>query len=123
VTTVLLIEDDDDLRLLVRLVLRPHADLELVAEAPSAEEAMALPLDLGPDVIVLDQHLGGGRFGLDAAPDLKARWPGTRIILYSAVDLTPLADRSAAVDRFVRKDDLGILVAALQELGRQPVAV
>jgi DNA-binding NarL/FixJ family response regulator len=123
VTTVLLIEDDDDVRLLVRLLLRPHADLELVAEAPRTEDAMDLALGPGPDVVILDHHLAGGRFGLEAAPDLKARWPAARIVLFSAVDLQERAAASPAIDGYVRKDDLHSLVPCVQRLAPEPVAI
>ena len=116
-TTLLLIEDDADMRLLVRLTLRPAHDIEIVAEAACTEDALDLAVDLDPDVIVLDHHLAGARAGIDAVPDLKARWSRSRILLFSGIDLSREADRSPDIDGFVGKDELRSLLAALQKLG------
>jgi DNA-binding NarL/FixJ family response regulator len=117
---VLLIEDDADMRLLVRILLQPSADVDVVAEAACSEDALELDADeVDPDVIVLDHHLAGGMAGIDAAPRLRARWPEARIVLFSGVDLHREAARCPALDGFVRKDELAGLAATLVGFSRR----
>jgi DNA-binding NarL/FixJ family response regulator len=117
---VLLIEDDADMRLLVRIVLQPSVDVALVAEAARAEDALELDgQEVDPDVIVLDHHLAGGMDGIDAAPQLRDRWPEAAIVLFSGVDLHREAARCPSIDGFVRKDELASLAATLVGFGRR----
>ena len=67
---------------LVRAV-RERPDLELVGEAATGREAIALIRELRPDVAVLDMKLPDldGRQVLGAA---KTDWPATRVVFVSA---------------------------------------
>ena len=59
----------------------PHcADIDLLGEAPSAREALALVGRTRPDLVLLDISLPGGS-GLDIIRDLRRLSPHTRILL------------------------------------------
>ncbi|TVQ58136.1 MAG: response regulator [Rhodobacteraceae bacterium] len=87
----MLVEDDAAVRAATAALLdRWGVD---VLEAGTAEEALALAeqLGMGPDVILIDYHLGAGSTGLDALGRLRAAFgPGIPAILITA-------DRSRAV--------------------------
>jgi two-component system, NarL family, nitrate/nitrite response regulator NarL len=55
-------------------------DVTVVAEASTAEEAMALALETRPDVLLLDIDLPGAS-GLDLLADLAPRLPETKIVM------------------------------------------
>ena len=81
---VLVVDDMDDMRALVRLVVRTANEGIVVAgEAANGSEAIELADTLDPAVIVLDE-LMPGLGGLETARRILARRPGQRIILFSA---------------------------------------
>lgn len=58
-------------------------DLELVAEAGSASDAVAAVLAHRPDVALLDLHLGG-QSGIDACTAIKMSSPQTKVLFLTA---------------------------------------
>jgi NarL family two-component system response regulator LiaR len=87
-TTVLVADDEDDMRMLVRLILDlSDAGLTIVGEAADGAEAVKLWRDLDgastPDVIVLDNRMPV-LTGLEAAAEILGERPSQRIVLYSA---------------------------------------
>ena len=84
--TVLVADDEPDLRLLVRLVLE-GAGIAVVAEAEDGDEALALVADLAPppvpSVMILDNRMPGSS-GLAVAEQVLAAMPEQAIILFSA---------------------------------------
>lgn len=88
--SLLVVDDDDDYRLLVRLAVAAHPRLEVVGEAATTEQAMALVDQLRPDVVLLDLTLRDpdGRPPLSA---LAAVSPQTGFISTSAYGGDPAA--------------------------------
>ena len=120
---LVLVEDEADVRLLVRALLAPDPRLEIVGEAASAEEAIELAQTIEPGLIILDHMLDGPLTGLEAAPELKAAAPNSKILLYSALDLRREARAEPAVDAYLSKDQpVRLLSTAQQLLGLSPAA-
>ena len=81
---VLVVDDMDDMRALVRLVVRTaNEGLVVAGEAANGSEAIDLVDTLDPAVIVLDE-LMPGLGGLETARRILADRPHQRIILFSA---------------------------------------
>lgn len=81
--TILIVEDQDDLRLLVRLSLK---SLGRVVLASSAAQGLELVRAEKPDLVTLDVWLGKGDSGLDVCRAIKSD-PETRhvkVLLLSA---------------------------------------
>lgn len=81
--TILVVDDQDELRLLISLTLQ---SLGRIVEASSAQQAREKVLTERPDLMVLDIWLGEGESGLDVCAALK-RDPATaatRVVLLSA---------------------------------------
>ena len=81
--TILIVEDQDDLRLLVRLSLK---SLGRIVLASSAAEGLEKLHAEKPDLVTLDVWLGKGDSGLDVCRAIKAD-PATRhvkVVLLSA---------------------------------------
>ena len=118
---LVVVEDDPDMRVLLRALLEREPRLELVGEAATAEEAIELAAALLPDVILLDHFLAGDVHGLDVAPQLKRVAPQARILLLSSHDLRIEAQREPAVDAFLRKERLDQLLPTVRRLAGLPV--
>ncbi|MGQ0743123.1 MAG: ATP-binding protein [Acidimicrobiales bacterium] len=85
VGTVLVVDEDADYRLLVRLSLAGHATLHVVGEAANLCGALALAARLQPRVILADLGVGTGSAG-EAAAELARAAPGAAIVAISAGD-------------------------------------
>lgn len=81
---VLVVDDMDDMRALVRLIVRTaNEGLVVAGEAANGSEAIDLVGALDPAVIILDE-LMPGLGGLETARRILASRPHQRIILFSA---------------------------------------
>lgn len=81
--TILVVDDQDELRLLISLSL---GTLGRIVEAASAQQARERVAAERPDLMVLDIWLGEGESGLDVCAALKRNpaTAATRIVLLSA---------------------------------------
>jgi CheY-like chemotaxis protein len=94
---VLLVDDDKDMRALIRQVLRlADHGLAIAGEATDAVTALEQWTALQPDVIVMDQRMPG-RTGLELADVILGRSPKQPIILFSAHLDVALIDRANAI--------------------------
>ena len=101
----MLVDDHALVRSAVRQALTA-ADIEVVAEAASAEEALLQAPTLQPDVLLLDINLPGTD-GLQLLRELSPRLPRTRIVM-----LTVSSDRRDLVEA-VRSGAAGYLTKDL----------
>jgi DNA-binding response OmpR family regulator len=115
--TILICEDDEDLRQLIRVVLGGRYRF---VEAHDGPQALELALRLRPDLIILDLMLPGTS-GLDVLTQLREQLPDaeTRVIVMSAWGHADQAALSAGADRFVPKpfepDELTAIVSEVLE--------
>jgi len=79
---VILIDDHAVVREGYRRLLERTADISVVAEASSGEEAYRLFCDLRPDVVVMDVNLTG-MSGIEATRRIIAREPQARVLVFS----------------------------------------
>jgi two-component system, NarL family, response regulator DevR len=79
---VMLVDDHPMVRSAIRQALDAPG-VEVVAEASSAEEAIALAPSVRPDVLLLDIDLPG-LSGIEAVRELAPRLPDTRIVMLTA---------------------------------------
>lgn len=86
---VMLVDDHQVVRRGLRTLIETADDLEVVAEAASASEAIQQAERSRPDVVVMDVRLPDGS-GIEAAREIRARRQATRILI-----LTSFADESA----------------------------
>jgi DNA-binding NarL/FixJ family response regulator len=120
---LVIVEDEEDMRVLIRVLLTRDPRLEIMGEAASAEQAIDLARSFGPGVIVLDHLIDGPVTGLEAAPALKEAAPNAKIVLFSAYDLAVEARRSPAVDAYLAKDEPEkLLPLVLRLLDLDPLA-
>jgi two-component system chemotaxis response regulator CheY len=84
VRRALIVDDEDDMRALLRVVLADGSgSIEIIGEAASGTEALSKWRETRPDVVVLDQRMPG-LTGLEVAEQILAEAPGQVIVLFSA---------------------------------------
>lgn len=81
-TTILIVEDDNDLRPVLAQYLRTEG--YAIHEAAGGEQALQLWRQERPHLILLDWMLGGGLSGLDVARTIRAAGGDTPIIMLTA---------------------------------------
>ena len=79
---VLLCDDFEGTRALIRAILEEHADIQVVGEAGEACGCIERAAELEPDVIVLDIDMPG-MSGLEAIPLLLEKAATSRILVCS----------------------------------------
>lgn len=81
---VLLADDHGVLRAGVGALLESQGDFVVVAEAASADEAIARARTSHPDIAVIDVHMPGG--GIEATRRLKREFPHLAVLILSQYD-------------------------------------
>lgn len=118
---VLLVDDEPDMRMLVRLTLERTEGIEVVAEVDSGAEAIDRLAEVPVDVVLLDYMMPGGLNGLETAEQVRASPPPfgvPRIVLFTAWATEELAEKAATIgiDRFLSKDDFSKVAATVREV-------
>ena len=121
-TTMLIVDDELDMRMLVRLVIEmANNGLTIVGEAADGTEALRVWRDLDgppvPDVVILDNRMPG-LTGMEVAQHILAERPGQLIVLYSAFldDQVRAQAKDIGIATCVSKEDLDLLPVVIQEL-------
>jgi DNA-binding NarL/FixJ family response regulator len=118
---VLLVDDEEDIRLVMRVGLNlANEDLVVVGEAADGESALALADELDPTIVVLDQRMPG-LSGLETAVALLQRRPGQRMMLCSAFlnDALRAEALDAGFGRCITKDEITQLPEMLRAMARE----
>jgi len=92
VTRIMLVDDHEVVRNGLRAMLEAHDDLEVVAEAGTAADAVLRARSYKPDVVVMDVRLPD-RSGVEACRDIRAENPGIHVLM-----LTSFSDDQALFD-------------------------
>lgn len=80
---VLIVDDNADVRLLLRIGIELRPGMEIVGEAEHGLEALELAGSTQPDIVILDREMPIAD-GLTVLPALRERCPGALIVLYTA---------------------------------------
>lgn len=94
--TVLLADDHMVVRSGLKALLGTQPGIEVVAEAASGEEALALVEQHGPAVVMMDLAMGAGMDGIEAIKQMRQRNSRQAILVFTTYDSD--ADIVRAVD-------------------------
>jgi len=109
VTTVLVVDDHQAVRLGIQMLLDDEPGIEVVAATGSFGEGLAAARRLAPDVVVVDYHLPG-RDGLTLTHQLVTMATPPRVLVFSAYadQRLELAALLAGADGVLGKNSLGL---------------
>lgn len=116
---VVLVDDIDDVRRVVRTALRLRGGFEVVGEASDGVAGVRLAGEAQPDLVVLDLGLPD-LAGRDVLTGIRGASPGSKIVIFSGEEPTDPGSIAEQVEGFVRKDrEMSHLVDVLESVGKQ----
>lgn len=115
---ILIADDHDGTRGILKVVLQQHAGWEVCGEARTGEEALKKCIELKPDVIVKDWVMPG-MDSTELARQISALSPNTAIVIFSFYDMPELreAAKAAGVHRVATKN-IASLIPAIEDVLR-----
>lgn len=117
---ILLVDDHPSLRMGLRIVLEQAPGVQVVAEAGSGQEALALIQALQPDVVMLDCQLPDMP-GSQVATELRRLELATRVLAFSGYDsddyLAAMHD-AGAVGYLLKEAPVSVMLEAIRRVGR-----
>ena len=117
---VMLVDDHAVVRMGFRLLLEAAADMRVVAEAESGEEAMRRIEQARPEVVVMDISMPGIG-GLEAVRRILAKEPAARILVLSAHEDAMHARRllkAGAAEYLTKRSAAEALIQAIREVAQ-----
>jgi CheY-like chemotaxis protein len=114
--SALIVDDDVDFRMLVRILIERADDgLRVAGEAANGEDALRMWGDIQPDVIVLDHHMPG-LSGLEVAEIILGEQPDQPIVLFTAYagDRSVLGAMDSGVRAVLGKQDWSQLIDTIR---------
>jgi PAS domain S-box-containing protein len=101
---VLIVDDAEDIRMLLRMKLTRHGHFEVVGEAVDGVDAVDQARELQPNLVLLDMAMPR-MDGLQALPLIRAAVPDVRVIVLSGFNQGTLEREAlaAGADRYVVK--------------------
>ncbi|MEV8627301.1 response regulator transcription factor [Streptomyces sp. NPDC051079] len=122
---VLLVDDEELLRLAFAMILRAEPDMEPVGEAADGDAAVELARRLRPDVVLMDVRMPGTD-GIEATRRLVREVPGTRVLVLTTFDLDEYALealRAGASGFLLKNSRPEELLAAIRDVARGDAVV
>jgi len=95
-SVTLLIADDHEVIRRGLASLLAGSDIEIVAEAATGKETVALAEQHGPDIVLLDIRMPDGD-GLSTLEKLRSKVPETAVVMLSTYDIPTYVARSVAL--------------------------
>lgn len=116
---ILIADDHGLIRVGVRQLIKAREEWEVCGETANGLEVVALTEALQPDVVVLDLDMPE-LHGLEAARQIKASWPSTEILIFTANATEEMIHDAfeSGVTSYISKNDIGDnLISAIEALG------
>ena len=108
-TRILLVDDHAIVRLGLMTLLNDQPDMQVIAEASTAAEAVLAVEKLKPDVVLMDIRLPG-EGGIEATRQVTSRFPESKVVM-----LTSFADD----DLVIRAISAGAVGYVLKQVGNE----
>jgi CheY-like chemotaxis protein len=113
-TRVLIVDDHDDIRMLLRVWLEGDPGFEVAAEAADGHAAIEAARATKPDVALLDVQMPG-MSGIEALPLIKAVAPECAVIVFSAGEQRTEAFAAGAVAYVSKTEPMVAVLGAVSE--------
>jgi DNA-binding NarL/FixJ family response regulator len=115
---ILVADDHDGTRGILKVLLQQRSGWEVCGEAATGEEALEKCIEWKPDVIVKDWVMPG-MDSIELTRQISAHSPNTAIVIFSFYDMPELeaAAKAAGVHRVATKN-IASLITAVEEVLR-----
>jgi DNA-binding NarL/FixJ family response regulator len=115
---ILIADDHDGTRGILKVLLQQHAGWEVCGEASTGEETLKKCVELEPDVIVKDWVMPG-MDSIELTRQIATLSPDTAIVIFSFYDMPELelAAKAAGVHRVATKN-IATLIPAIEDVLR-----
>ena len=117
---IILVDDHEVVRLGLKALIERHPEMEVVAEAATAAEAVAKTLSYKPNVVLMDIRLGGSS-GIDACRQIVDAAPDVKVIMltsYAEDDMLFAAIRAGAAGYVLKQAGGQDVVRALEAVAQ-----
>ncbi len=114
---ILIADDNEQLRRLLRRSIQEHADWSVCAEAENGLEAVAKAKEFKPDLVLLDLAMPRMN-GLNAARQISQELPGVLIVMHTlyASPIVEMEARKCGVERVIAKSTSQMLVPTIEQV-------
>jgi two-component system, NarL family, response regulator DevR len=117
---IVLVDDHEVVRLGLKALIERHANMEVVAEASTAAEAVAKSLAYKPNVVLMDIRLSGSS-GIEACREITSALPDVKIIMltsYAEDDMLFAAIRAGAAGYVLKQAGGQDVIRALEAVAQ-----
>jgi DNA-binding NarL/FixJ family response regulator len=117
---IMLVDDHEVVRLGLKALIDRRQDMEVVAEAASAAEAVTKSQAHRPDVVIMDIRLGGSS-GIDACAAISQQLPEVKIIMltsYAEDEMLFAAIRAGASGYVLKQAGGQEVIRAIETVGQ-----
>ncbi len=117
---IMLVDDHEVVRLGLKALIERRQDMEVVAEAASAAEAVTKSQAHRPDVVIMDIRLGGSS-GIDACAAISQQLPEAKIIMltsYAEDEMLFAAIRAGASGYVLKQAGGQEVIRAIETVGQ-----
>ena len=115
---VVVVDDQEVFRSVLREVIAATPGMALVGEAASGEQALQAVDELAPQLVIMDKRMSG-MGGIEASRRIRDRHPQIVVVLASVEDPTPEVLAASAATTVVHKRELS--PAVLMDVWRDRV--
>ncbi|HEX9539553.1 MAG TPA: response regulator transcription factor [Streptosporangiaceae bacterium] len=122
---ILIVDDQQLLRLGFRMIFEAQSDLEVVGEAGDGTEALRLTGQTRPDVVLMDVRMPRTD-GIEATEQITAKYPDARVLVLTTFDLDEYAFaalRAGASGFLLKNVEPAELLAAIRTVAKGDAVV
>ena len=119
-TRILIVDDHEQFRNGLKMLISAEADLEVIGEAQNGQQAVSLAQKLQPDVILMDVKMPV-MDGIEATRQIHAKMAGIKILalsMYTDKSFVSGMMRAGAVGFITKGDDSEEMYKAIRRVAR-----